>query len=332
MKARPISRRAAPLLIAVLLLGGSQWTYHLFARQRGVETSALRSIQIRENVWVLVGAGANITVHVGEDGVVLVDSGTAAAASQVLSAIRAITPRRIRLIINTNGDPDHTGGNEAISKTGTTMMNRDVFAEGDKATVLAHEGALLRMSAAVGTEPALPAATWPNVTFTQQVKSMYVNDDAVLVMRQTGAHSDGDSIVEFRRADVIVVGDVLDLRTFPVIDPRKGGSIQGEIEALNRLLLITVPAVPQQSKAGRTLLVPGHGRVSDYAELIEYRDMVTIVRDVIQDMINRGMTLEQVKAANPTLGYRGRYGSDSGAWTTDNFVEAIYNGLKRGKS
>ena len=141
-------------------------------------------------------------------------------------------------------------------------------------------------------------------------------------------------MVHFRRADVIATGDVIDLRQFPVIDPAKGGSIQGELEALNHLLDLTVPAMPLVLKPGRTLLVPGHGRVSDYGELVEYRDMVTVIKDIIQDMIARGMTLEQVKAANPTQGYRRRYGADSGPWTTDMFVEAIYNGLKRppGKS
>ena len=135
-------------------------------------------------------------------------------------------------------------------------------------------------------------------------------------------------MVLFRRADVIATGDILDLRHFPVIDPAKGGSIQGELDALNRLLELTVPAMPLVLKPGRTLLVPGHGRVSDYAELVEYRDMVTIIKDNIEELIKKGMTLEQVKAANPTAGYRARWGRESGPWTTDMFVEAIYNGLK----
>jgi glyoxylase-like metal-dependent hydrolase (beta-lactamase superfamily II) len=157
---------------------------------------------------------------------------------------------------------------------------------------------------------------------------MYLNDDAVQVLRQTGAVSDGDVLVHFRRADVIAVGDIIDLRHFPMIDPKKGGSIQGELEALNRLLELTVPAMPLVLKPGRTLLVPGHGPVADYAELVEYRDMVTTIKDIIEDQIKKGMTLEQVKAANPTAGYRARWGADAGEWTTDMFVEAIYNGLK----
>lgn len=169
---------------------------------------------------------------------------------------------------------------------------------------------------------------WPTETFTSRFRSFYVNDDAVQVIRQLGAVSDGDVLVHFRRADVIATGDIVDLRRFPAIDAAKGGSIQGELEALNRLLDLTVPPMPLVLKPGRTLLVPGHGRVSDYGELVDYRDMVTTIKDIIEDMVKKGMSLEQVKAGNPTAGYRKRYGSDSGPWTTDMFVEAIYNGLK----
>ena len=159
---------------------------------------------------------------------------------------------------------------------------------------------------------------------------MYLNNDGVQVMRQPAAHSDGDSIVLFRRADVIATGDILDLRHFPVIDTAKGASIQGELEALNRLLTeFVVPNMPLVLKPGRTLVVPGHGYISDYGEVVEYRDMVTVIRDTIQELIDKGLTLEQVKAANPTRGYRGRYGSESGEWTTDKFVEAVFNGLSR---
>jgi glyoxylase-like metal-dependent hydrolase (beta-lactamase superfamily II) len=127
---------------------------------------------------------------------------------------------------------------------------------------------------------------------------------------------------------VIATGDILDLRHFPVIDAARGGSIQGEIDALNRLLDLAVPAMPHPLKTGRTLIVPGHGRISDYAELVEYRDMLTVIRDIVADLVKMGMTLEQVKRANPTAGYRARWGRDSGPWTTDMFVEAVYNGVK----
>jgi cyclase len=291
----------------------------------------LDTIQIRDNVWVIFGAGGNVTVHVGEDGVMLVDSGSEAMAGRTLAAVKAITNAPIRMIISTSADPEHVGGNDKVS-LGGVAINPDNFSDEERATVLAHENVLQRLSAPKNrNEKPAPTAMWPTETFTSKLRSFYVNNEAVQVIRQLGAVTDGDVIVHFRRADVIATGDIVDLRRFPVIDPAKGGSIQGELEALNRLLDLTVPPMPLVLKAGRTLVVPGHGRVSDYGELVDYRDMVATIRDIIQDMVTRGLTLEQVKAANPTAGYRKRYGSDSGAWTTDMFVESIYNGLKNAK-
>jgi glyoxylase-like metal-dependent hydrolase (beta-lactamase superfamily II) len=328
-------RTALAWLIAlVLVVGGGQRTHSLLARQRpAADRAALETIQIRPNVYVIFGAGGNVAVHVGEDGVILVDSGATPMAETLLQAVKAITRQPIRMIINTSADADHVGGNDKVGAAGIAI-NPDNFSDEEHATVLAHENVLQRMSQPKGTETPFPVEMWPNETFTSKFRSMYLNDDAIQVIRQIGAHSDGDIMVHFRRADVIATGDILDLRHFPVIDAAKGGTIQGELEGLNHLLELTVPAVPLVLKAGRTLLVPGHGRVSDYGELVEYRDMVTVIRDIIKDMVDRGMTLDQVKAANPTQGYRRRYGADSGAWTTDMFVEAIYNGLKRpaGKS
>jgi len=328
-------RTALPWLIAlVLVLEGGQRAHSILAQQQpALTTAALETIQIRPNVFVIFGAGSNVAVHVGEDGVILVDSGATARADNLLAAVRAITKQPIRMIINTSADADHVGGNDKVGSAGIAI-NPDSFSDEEHATVLAHENVLQRMSTPKGNETPFPVDMWPNETFTSKLRSMYINDDAIQVIRQLGAHTDGDTMVHFRRADVIVTGDVIDLRQFPVIDPARGGSIQGELEALNHLLDLTVPAMPLVLKPGRTLLVPGHGRVSDYGELVEYRDMVTVIKDIIQDMITRGMSLEQVKAANPTQGYRRRYGADSGPWTTDMFVEAIYNGLKKpaGKS
>ena len=293
------------------------------AAQSLQSASGLETIRIRPNVYVIFGAGGNITVHVGEDAAILVDSGAADMADEVLEAVRAISDRPIGLIINTSADPDHAGGNHALASTGIPVSGAP-FGAAPAAGVLAHENVLLRMA----DEGLLPYGDWPTETYTSRVRSMYLNDDGIVVMRRIGAHSDGDSMVHFRRADVIATGDILDLRHFPAIDPARGGSIQGELAALNYLLEITIPAMPLVLKPGRTLLVPGHGYVSDYAELVEYQNMVTIIHDRIKDLLDKGMSLEEVQAANPTQGYRGRYGSDTGPWTTEMFVEAIYNGLK----
>jgi len=314
------SKATLALVIALSLAAAGP----LYAQQ-------LDTIQIRDNVWVIFGAGGNVTVHVGEDGVMLVDSGSEAMADRTLAAVKAITKAPIRMIINTSADFEHVGGNDKVS-LGGVAINPDNFSDEERATVLAHENVLQRLSAPKNrNEKPAPTGMWPTETFTSKLRSFYVNNEAVQVIRQLGAVTDGDVIVHFRRADVIATGDIVDLRRFPVIDPAKGGSIQGELEALNRLLDLTVPPMPLVLKPGRTLVVPGHGRVSDYGELVDYRDMVTTIRDIIQDMVTRGLTLEQVKAANPTAGYRKRYGSDSGAWTTDMFVESIYNGLKNAK-
>jgi glyoxylase-like metal-dependent hydrolase (beta-lactamase superfamily II) len=319
----------------VLALAASQATQGRFAQQHPSTTRAgLETIQIRPNVHVIFGAGANVTVHAGEDGLVLVDSGSTDKAAALLEAVRAISTQPIRMIINTGADLDHVGGNAVVGAAGVGLTP-DPFGAGNHATVLAHENVLLRLSAptASGGESPVPTKMLPNDTFTSRFRSMYVNDEAVQVIRQTGAHSDADSMVLFRKADVMVTGDVVDLRQFPVIDTARGGSIQGELEALNRLLTeLVVPNMPLVLKPGRTLVVPGHGYVSDYGELVEYRDMVTVIKDTVQALMEKGATLEQVKAANPTRGYRGRYGKDTGPWTTDMFVEAIYNGLKAPKS
>jgi len=329
-----LCRAPTRLVALVLALGGGYLAQGTFAQQHpSVTRAGLESIQIRPNVYVIFGAGANVTVHAGEDGLVVVDSGSTAIAASLLEAIKAISPRPIRLIVNTSADLDHVGGNAIVGSAGIGL-SPDPFGDGNHATVLAHENVLLRLSAlgANGAESSFPTKMLPNDTFTSRYRSMYVNDDAVQVIRQTGAHSDSDVMVLFRKADVVATGDVIDLRQFPVLDPARGGSIQGELEALNRLLTeFVVPNMPLVLKSGRTLVVPGHGYVCDYAEVVEYRDMVTVIKDTIEDLIDKGLTLEQVKAVDPTKGYRGRYGQDSGSWTTEMFIDAVYNGLKKSR-
>ena len=316
----------AAVSLALLLAGARPALAQ--APRAAAPASGLETIKVRDNVFAIFGAGSNITVHVGEDGLILVDSGTSAAADQVIAAVKAISDQPIRLIINTSADMDHVGGNEQVGAAGLEV-NPDSFNDDPRATVLSHENVLTRLSG----DDKIPTDLWPSETFTSRVRSMYLNNEAVMVYRMTGAHTDGDVAVLFRKADVIATGDIIDLRSFPVIDAAKGGSLQGELDALNRLLEMTVPAMPLVLKPGRTLIIPGHGRVSDYAELVEYRDMVTTIKDNIEALMKKGMTLEQVKAANPAAGYRARWGKESGPWTTDMFVEAIYNGLKNpGKS
>lgn len=308
-------------LVALVFVLGAAYT------TPGLGAQELETIQVKPNFHVIFGGGANVSVLTGEEGIILVDSGSAAMAEKVLAAVKAISGQPIRYIINTSADPDHVGGNEVLAKAGVSL-NPNAFNAGEEnAAVLAQENVLLRMSAPTGQVSPFPVGQWPTETFTARFKAMYLNGEGIQVIHQPAARTDGDSIVFFRRADVIVTGDILDLRQFPVIDAARGGTIQGEIDALNRLLDLAIPAVPLVYKEPRTYLVPGHGRISDHAEVVEYRDMVTVIRDRIQHMIDKGMTLEQIKAANPTDGYRKRYGADSGPWTTEMFVETVYKGL-----
>jgi glyoxylase-like metal-dependent hydrolase (beta-lactamase superfamily II) len=323
-----IHRAACFAAFALLVVAGAS-PHGQGQQPRPATRPALETIQIRPNLHVIFGAGGNVVMHVGEDGVILVDSGSGAMADQLVAELRKVTTDPIRLIINTSADADHVGGNERLATEGAAINPNAFNAGAENAAVVAHENVLNRMSAPTGQESPFPIGVWPTETYIAKIKSMYLNDEGIQVMHQPAAHSDGDSIVFFRRADVVVTGDIFDLRQFPVIDASAGGSIQGELDALNRLLDLAIPAVPLIHKAGRTYLVPGHGRIADHADLVEYRDMVTVIRDRIKSLVDRGLTLAQVKAANPTLGYRARYGSDTGPWTTDMFVEAIYNDLRR---
>ena len=296
----------------------------------------LEVLQVRPNFYMIAGAGANIAVEVGEDGVVVVDSGSVDKAPAVVAAIKKITSAPIRYVINTSSDADHVGGNEIVAKAGQTLYLLRLIGlpagfTGDAASILADERVLTRMSAPSGQTSPYPFAAWPTEIYNSDFRNMYLNGEGIEVIHQKG-HSDGDSIVFFRKSDIIVAGDIYDTTRFPVIDIENGGSIQGEIDSLKRIANMAIASVPIISREAGTIVIPGHGHVGDQWDLVHYRDMMVIIRDHVADCLKKGMTLEQTKAKMPTLGFGARYGSKTGPWTTDKFVEAIYRSLEKAKS
>lgn len=290
-------------------------------------------LPVQGNVYMVVGAGGNTTLSVGDDGVLVVDTQLAQVAPKLLAKIKELSGKPIRYVINTHVHPDHIGGNEIISKAGSTIAGGNVVGNigasaGEGAAIIAHENVLGRMSAPTGSAAPFPFAAWPTDTFVNGQKELFFNGEAVLTIHEPVAHTDGDSIVYFRKSDVISAGDLFITTGYPFIDHSRGGHINGIIQALNNMLDI---AVPKEKQEGGTMIIPGHGRLCDEADLLEYRDMITIIRDRIQDSVSKGKTLEQVQASKPTEDYDGRFGSTSGNWTTARFVEAIYQDLSEAK-
>ncbi len=334
---------------------------HTAAQQ--VSSSQIQVLPVRGNIYVLQGAGANITVSIGRDGVLMVDSGLASMGDQVLTAIRRLQnqidlrdkppgwgaetrssvadrnlerpAKPIRYIINTHVHPDHVGANELLRRSGTTFTGGNVAGNisdaGEGAAIMAHEAVLVRMTTTTGGAPPAPADAQPTDTYyTDTMKlSHFFNGEGVQLIHQPSAHTDGDTLVWFRGSDVIAAGDLFSTTTYPVIDVKQGGSINGVVEGLNRILRYCIAEFRTE---GGTLVIPGHGRLSDSADVAYYRDMVTIIRDRVSAMVGRGLTLDQVKAAKPTADYDPRYGATSGPWTTDQFIEAAYVSLGGGKA
>jgi glyoxylase-like metal-dependent hydrolase (beta-lactamase superfamily II) len=278
---------------------------------------------------MLAGAGGNITLQVGEQGILLVDTGSADRSASVLATVRAFSSRPIHYIINTSVDGDHTGGNTTLFKAGMTPPGAGQGPNGPGALVIAHENVLNRMEGQAGDSAPIEADRWPSVTFFTAKKTMSFNDDPIEILWQKAAHTDGDVFVFFRKSDVVSVGDILNTTTYPMIDVGRGGSITGEIDALNRIIDITIPRFNQM---GGTRVIPGHGRICNEADVVEYRDMVTIVRDRVKALVESGKTLEQIQAMRPTYEYDPVYGAETGPWTTRMFVEAVYKGVLSQKS
>jgi hypothetical protein len=306
-------------LVIVCYLGF--WIASLGAQESG----GLIVEPVRDNIYLLAGAGANITVSAGEDGVVVVDAGGTQRSADVVPSVQrlfrdvlskrgpsdrdAATRFRLRYVLTTSGLPEHAGGIAAVAAS--------------QPVVVAHENVLARLS-----DEGVPTAGLPTLTYFGSIMkvSQWLNGEGIELLHLPDAITDGDSVVHFRRADVISTGAIFDITQYPVIDPAKGGSIQGEVAALNRLLDLVIADAGSE---GGTLIVPAHGRICDVAELSNYRNMITIVRDRVDDMVKKKMTLAQVKSAKPTEDWDARFGRNA-KWTPDMFVEAVYGSLVKG--
>ena len=360
------SLRKALLVAGLGVLGLGTTAQDAFAQRSSRSQQELRSDlhwwPVRNNLWMLVGAGANIAASVGPDGVFLVNAGDAQAGERVYAAIQELQtqlnsfgfldidtppkggsetrsrfpvnthapPKPIRYIVDTSPLDHNVGGNEFLASKGVTYTGGNVAGtiadSAVGAAVLAHENVLVRMIAAGAPFAALPTETY----FIKEYKlSTFFNDEGIRIIHIPNASTDGDSLVYFRGSDVIVAGDLFNMNSFPVIDVDAGGNINGVIDGLNYILDL---AIPEFRTEGGTMVIPGEGRLADSADVGYYRDMLTIIRDTVQNLVERGMTLQQVLKERPTFGYEGRFGSDTGPWTTEMFIEAVYRSLAEAKN
>jgi glyoxylase-like metal-dependent hydrolase (beta-lactamase superfamily II) len=275
------------------------------------DAPASASLHVAGQVWLLTIGGHNVAVQVGSEGVLVVNPGPEDIVDAVSAEIAKLAPgKRIRVIVDTDDGVEHIGGNARLASGAAPREQR--------AAVFAHENASLRIAAA-----GLSDRHSPTDTFFRGTRELYFNDEPIEIIHVPSATSDGDVLVYFRKSDVIVTGSVLEDLAYPIIRTADGGTVNGTLEALNHILDLTIAEYRAQ---GGTMVIPNRGRIYDEGDVAEYRDMLTIIRDRVQDAIGKGSTLEQVQAARLARDYDGRYAATTGPASANEFIATVYRG------
>jgi cyclase len=294
-----------------------------------LNVAGLDVLPVQGQVHMVAGLERNVTVQVGWEGVMLVDTGGPGETGRLLEAVAALTPLPVRFIVNTHADANTVGGNAAIVEAGGGTRGPRPAVMGGRGgnqnagvQIVSHENTLLHMIQGNGMA-ALSGDALPASVFFGAKKEFFANGEPVQVLHVPAAHTDGDVMVFFRESDVISTGDVYNTTRYPEIDLARGGSIQGVLDALN---LVVDLAIPERNQMGGTRVIPGDGRLSNESDVVEYRDMATIIRDRVRRMVDEGRSLAEIQASNVSLEYDGLYGADPD-WTREMFLEAVYRGV-----
>jgi cyclase len=285
--------------------------------------ATLQFFPVAGNVYLLADprGGTNVTVQIGDEGVLVVDSGSSENAAETLAMVQRISSEPLRYLLNTTGLPAYTGANEEIGTAGVGYEGVGARGTG-RTSGIAHENAMIMM--ATNPEPPNVDTGYPNLAFFNTHQPIFFNGETIDIFYQPNANTNSESIVVFRRSDVISAGPVFLTTTYPKIYPEEGGTIDGVIEALNSIIDITNT---RKNQEGGTMVISGEGRITDESGVSEYRDMLTIIRERIRYYMDLGMSLDDIRAARPTMDYDGRYGSGTGPAAPENFLELIFNEL-----
>ena len=279
-------RNAIPagLLITLLACGSA-----LAQQERDWDAVELTVHHVAGDIYYLEGAGGNIGLSVGEDGIVMIDDQFAPLTERIVAAIRELNDGEIRFVINTHVHPDHTGGNENLGRMGIA--------------ILANDRVRVRMVEEMRPEGGFPVLTYSDTT------TVHLNGEEVHVFTVPPAHTDGDSFIHFRGADVLHLGDVFRTNNFPYIDVSRGGTLRGTLEALAMAIGMSGPD---------TLIIPGHGALSKREDVVEFRDMTLVIAERVEKLVLEGATLDEVLAAGTTAEYEGRWGDP------ERFLRGLY--------